>query len=181
MEGLRPKYRTFSSLEEAENECKRIEELEKNLRGTGQIEGNEEEDEAMEMDEEFTKLTTEEEPTLEDEEEVYKRNEMITVHDEDIFNREFNTMMTESLRVARHQTNINKKIISVPLPILDKRKEGTQILNDENNVEFKIITKKGNKTQTKKIEIPKVSKLVIGSQKTQVEEEVILYIYIYMY
>ncbi|KAH8680625.1 nonsense-mediated mRNA decay factor [Xylariales sp. PMI_506] len=113
-----------------------------------------------------------------DEEEIVvtRKAEEIDPEDEAEFEREYAKMMTESLESRKFE---RKPLFDVPLPVRSKMRE-VSITNNEvgevetdtrpNTMAFSLLTKRGNRQQTRTVELPSDSNFAIAMKNQQQAE-----------
>ncbi|PFH55401.1 hypothetical protein XA68_18405 [Ophiocordyceps unilateralis] len=107
---------------------------------------------------------------------VTRQEEMIDPQDEAEFEREYAKMMAESLESRKFE---RKQLFDVPLPVRPKNRDGsTSIAQGEdrisasNTMAFSLLTKRGNRQQTRTVALPSDSTFAIAMRTQQrVEKE----------
>ncbi|EIE89727.1 hypothetical protein RO3G_14438 [Rhizopus delemar RA 99-880] len=193
-EMLRPQLHIIPTYEQANEAVDRIllEQL-KNIQGTDKVpedrmeesgEGSdsssaeEEEEEANQLDDDEEDSQDESENAVEgDEEDVVvlkKKQEEISREDEEDFEREFNKMMTDSIESRKFEKKA--AMLDVPIPMNLRGSQDRRTIARENNkpetgkMAFTLLTKKGNRQQTKIMEIPSDSVLAVSTRSKQEAE-----------
>ncbi|TDZ28361.1 Regulator of nonsense transcripts 2 [Colletotrichum spinosum] len=106
---------------------------------------------------------------------VTRQKEQIDPEAEAEFDREYAKMMAESLESRKFE---RKPLFDVPLPVRGKNKEtsagpesgDTATPNTNNTMAFSLLTKKGNRQQTRTVELPSNSTFAVA-MKTQQQAE----------
>lgn len=194
---LRPQLVFFSSYEEANEAVDRmlLEQL-KSVQGTdgkvqedgfeseSESESDEgEDDEPLELQDDEEVETGDEEANAGDgaEEDVVvlkNREEQISKEEEEDFEREFSRMMAESMESRKFEKKTT--VLDVPIPMnlrgtQDRRTAAAQEKQQEGTVEeprmaFTLLTKKGNRQQTRTMQVPADSVLAISTRSKQEAE-----------
>lgn len=191
-EMLRPQLHIIPTYEQANEAVDQILlELVKNVQGTDKTaeeqaeesgEGSddssaeEEEDEERGGDEEDSQ---EEIDAVENNEEddvvvLKKKQEETSREDEEDFEREFNKMMTDSIESRKFEKKA--AMLDVPIPMNLRGSQDRRTIAQENmkpetgKMAFTLLTKKGNRQQTKIMEIPSDSVLAVSTRTKQEAE-----------
>ncbi|KFA61568.1 hypothetical protein S40285_03997 [Stachybotrys chlorohalonatus IBT 40285] len=105
---------------------------------------------------------------------VTRQEEMVDPEDEAEFEREYAKMMAESLESRKFE---RKQLFDVPLPVRPKTREqasSAEAPSDTsppiNTMAFSLLTKKGNRQQTRTVELPSDSTFAIAMKNQQQAE-----------
>ncbi|KAF4591515.1 nonsense-mediated mRNA decay factor (Upf2) [Ophiocordyceps camponoti-floridani] len=101
---------------------------------------------------------------------VTRQEEMIDPQEEAEFEREYAKVMAESLESRKFE---RKQLFDVPLPVRHKNRDGpTSTQGDDagNTMAFSLLTKRGNRQQTRTVELPSDSTFAVA-MKTQQRAE----------
>ncbi|KAI9499281.1 armadillo-type protein [Zychaea mexicana] len=200
LEMLRPQMHIISSYEEANEAVDRmlLEQL-KSVQGSDgskvQEDGFEESEEEStsdeaddddnlddadkdDEDEENTEEIGEEGATVDGDEDVVvfkKKQEQKSNEDDEEFEREFSRMMSESMESRKFEKK--SAVLDVPIPMnlrgaQDRRTATAQEkdINSQDKMSFTLLTKKGNRQQTRTMEVPSDSILAVSTRTKQEAE-----------
>ncbi|KAF4446494.1 hypothetical protein F53441_9898 [Fusarium austroafricanum] len=104
---------------------------------------------------------------------VTRQEEEVDPEDEADFEREYAKMMAESLESRKFE---RKQLFDVPLPVRSKNREATSTEGGEgesppgHTMAFSLLTKKGNRQQTRTVELPSDSTFAIAMKNQQQAE-----------
>ncbi|KAI1028966.1 hypothetical protein LB503_002323 [Fusarium chuoi] len=137
--------------------------------------GDDNEDSASEEEEaEDVEEDSDDESTFDEEAIVVTRQEEeVDPEDEADFEREYAKMMAESLESRKFE---RKQLFDVPLPVRSKNREATSTEGGEgesppgHTMAFSLLTKKGNRQQTRTVELPSDSTFAIAMKNQQQAE-----------
>ncbi|KAG1175001.1 hypothetical protein G6F70_000728 [Rhizopus microsporus] len=144
---------------------------------TSSVEDEDEEANRLDEEDEEGQDEPQNAPAETDEDDVVvlkKKQEQISREDEEDFEREFNKMMTDSIESRKFEKKT--AMLDVPIPMnlrgsLDRR---TAVRENEKpetgKMAFTLLTKKGNRQQTKIMEIPSDSVLAVSTRSKQEAE-----------
>lgn len=107
---------------------------------------------------------------------VTRQEETVDPEDEAEFEREYAKMMAESLESRKFE---RKPLFDVPLPVRPKNRDPSMSITQEqesspptNKMAFSLLTKRGNRQQTRTVELPSDSTFAIAMKtQQQVEKE----------
>ncbi|PHH71135.1 hypothetical protein CDD80_5494 [Ophiocordyceps camponoti-rufipedis] len=134
--------------------------------GDGEDETASEEDEIEDDDDNSTRNSDGDEDIV-----VTRQEEMIDPQEEAEFEREYAKMMAESLESRKFE---RKQLFDVPLPVRPKNRDGpTSIQGDDagNTMAFSLLTKRGNRQQTRTVELPSDSTFAVAMKSQQRAEK----------
>ncbi|KAH6953288.1 hypothetical protein HG530_000031 [Fusarium avenaceum] len=104
---------------------------------------------------------------------VTRQEEEVDPEDEADFEREYAKMMTESLESRKFE---RKQLFDVPLPVRSKNRDANSTEGGEDELPpgqtmaFSLLTKKGNRQQTRTVELPSNSTFAIAMKNQQQAE-----------
>ncbi|KAM0557949.1 hypothetical protein ACHAPJ_005113 [Fusarium lateritium] len=143
--------------------------------GDNDEDGDDNDDSASEEEEaEDVEEDSDDESTFDEEAIVVTRQEEeVDPEDEADFEREYAKMMAESLESRKFE---RKQLFDVPLPVRSKNRETTSTEGGEgepppgHKMAFSLLTKKGNRQQTRTVELPSDSTFAIAMKNQQQAE-----------
>ncbi|KAI8142032.1 armadillo-type protein [Fennellomyces sp. T-0311] len=193
LELLRPQLHIFASYEEANEAFDRLllEQLKEAQGEKAAAEGfddSESESTSDELDEDDhldNADNDDDEETMEeiaqdtgnDEEEdvvvLKNKQEQISKEEDDEFEREFSRMMSESMESRKFEKKA--AVLDVPIPMnlrgtQDRRTAGQEANGNPDRMSFTLLTKKGNRQQTRTMEVPSDSVLAVSTRTKQEAE-----------
>ncbi|CAG8551824.1 10052_t:CDS:10, partial [Dentiscutata erythropus] len=95
------------------------------------------------------------------------RPDKISIEEDEEFEREFSRMMTESMESRKYERKPAMLDVAIPMHPKSVDKAADQI---DGSVSFTLLVKKGNKQQTKTIEVPAESALAVNTRSKQEAE-----------
>ncbi|CAG8831399.1 23766_t:CDS:2, partial [Racocetra persica] len=95
------------------------------------------------------------------------RQDKISLEEDEEFEREFSRMMTESMESRKYERKPAMLDVAIPMHPKSIDKAADHI---DGSVSFTLLVKKGNKQQTKTIEVPAESALAVNTRSKQEAE-----------